>query len=199
MDVIPTGLGSMTEAFLVFRGALLPASAFIQFTLVEGKKFYNQTRFRNGNIQTRNNWFEGLDMDTNLEGKSTWVEMRKEFENLAGFVNLRGAQSTSMSFKVALEFAMPGKLVDGMVPTLFVVCIHNWFGYQGFRLSSAFHSAHPYEQELLLIEGVNVAVIGNEDLLIDNSMTSLDPFWEPFNNRVISVVYLFHGFVDMSI
>ena len=52
--------------------------------------------------------------------------MRKEFENLAGFVNLRGAQSTSMSFKVALEFAMPAKPVNGMVPTLFVVCIHNW-------------------------------------------------------------------------
>ena len=119
--------------------------------------------------------------------------MRKELENLAGYVNLRGVQSTSMSFKIALEFAMPGKPVDGMVPTLFVVCIHNYTGYEGFRLNSAFHSAHPYEQELLLMEGVPVAVIGTEDLLIDNSMTSLDPFWEPFNNRVISVVYLFNG------
>ena len=61
MDLTPTGLGTMTEAFLVFRGALLPASAFIQFNLVQGKKFYNQTRVRNGKIQTRNNLREGTD------------------------------------------------------------------------------------------------------------------------------------------
>ena len=60
-------------------------------------------------------------------------------------------------------------------------------------MDSALHSAHPYEQEVLLMEGVEMAVLGQDDVLIDNSLTSTDTFWAKFKNRTISVIYLFHA------
>jgi len=117
-------------------------------------------------------------------------------KRLAGFVCLPGAQSTSVSWKVALEFALPSKDTQGdHVPTLFVICCQNYVagaGFKGFRMDSALHSAHPYEQEVLLMEGIRMAVLGHDDILIDNTLTSSDPFWIKFNNRTISVIYLFH-------
>ena len=41
------------------------------------------------------------------------------------------------------------------------------------------------------MEGAKVAVVGTDDFVIDNRLTSADPFWEPFTNKVIHVVYLF--------
>ena len=42
------------------------------------------------------------------------------------------------------------------------------------------------------MEGVEMAVLGQDDVLIDNSLTSTDTFWAKFKNRTISVIYLFH-------
>ena len=60
-------------------------------------------------------------------------------------------------------------------------------------MDSAFYSAHPYEQEVLLMEGTQVAIVGTDDFVIDNRLSSSDPFWAPYNNRVIHVVYLFQA------
>ena len=57
-------------------------------------------------------------------------------------------------------------------------------------MNSALYGAHPEEQEILLMEGVPVAVLGVEDMLIDNSLTA-DPFWDDFNHKTVTVVYLF--------
>jgi len=43
------------------------------------------------------------------------------------------------------------------------------------------------------MEGFEMAILGHDDFLIDNSLTTLDPFWISFNNRIISVIYLFHA------
>ena len=58
-------------------------------------------------------------------------------------------------------------------------------------MNSALYGAHPEEQEILLMEGVQVAVLGVEDMHIDNSL-SADPFWDDFNHKTVTVVYLFH-------
>ena len=111
----------------------------------------------------------------------------------AGYIHLPGATSTSVSFKVALNFALPSNDNKFHVPTLFVICCHNYASFDGFRMDSALHSAHPYEQEVLLVEGVRMAVLGQDEVFIDNSMTSTDTFWAKFNNKSISIVYLFHA------
>ena len=112
---------------------------------------------------------------------------------MAGYVCLPGAQSTSVSFKVALEFAFGYGKTEGHIPTLFVIVCQNYSHFTGFRMDSAFYSAHPYEQEVLLMEGSQVAVVGTDDFVIDNRLSSSDPFWVPYNNRVIHVVYLFQA------
>ena len=112
---------------------------------------------------------------------------------MAGYVCLPGAQSTSVSFKVALEFAFGSEKTEGHIPTLFVIVCQNYSYFTGFRMDSAFYSAHPYEQEVLLMEGTQVAVVGTDDFVIDNRLSSSDPFWAPYNNRVIHVVYLFQA------
>ena len=64
--------------------------------------------------------------------------------------------------------------------------------FNGFRMNSALYSAHPQEKEVLLIEGAEMAVMGLEDFYIDNQMQT-DTFWDDFNQKHITVVYLFHS------
>ena len=165
----------------------MPPDSIAKFALMKGRPLFEQTMTDPQGKQ----W--GKDLCLDWDNKAKWEELTPEKKVLAGFVNLPGAQSTSVSFKVALEFAFPSKDTQGHVPTLFVVCCHNYDSFNGFRMDSALHSAHPYEQEVLLMEGVPVAVLGHDDVLIDNSLTTTDPFWAKFNNKTISIVYLFHS------
>ena len=136
-------LGCMAGAFLLFRGALMPPHAIAKFALMQGRKYFNLT-------MTDQN---GKEWGKCLEGgdRAKWRELTPERKRLAGYVCLTGAQSTSVSWKVALEFALPTKDTQGHVPTLYVVCCHNYGefagrgGFMGFRMDSALHSAHPYE------------------------------------------------------
>ena len=104
--------------------------------------------------------------------------------------------STSTSYRVALQFAKAAtKSTTTKAKTLqsviFAICLHNFHRFDGFRMNSALYGAHPEEQEILLVEGLRVAVLGVEDMLIDNSL-SVDPFWDDFNHKTVTVVYLFH-------
>ena len=132
-------LGVMSGAFLLFRGSLMPPHAIAKFALMQGRPLFHQTKTENG-----------IEFGKDLCGgdKATWERLTPEMKRLAGFVCLPGAQSTSVSWKVALEFAMPSKDTQGHVPTLFVICCQNYYGtrgFKGFRMDSALHSAHPYE------------------------------------------------------
>ena len=115
--------------------------------------------------------------------------------NMAGYVNLPGSTSTSESFRVALQFAKAPLDADersNLRSTLFVICIHNYGGFNGFRMDSALFSAHPGEREDLLIEGAPMAVLGVEEIYVDNAWTN-DPFWTSFNNKHLNVIYLFNA------
>jgi len=129
----------MSGAFLLFRGSLMPPHAIAKFALMQGRPLFHQTKTENG-----------IEFGKNLDlgDKAKWERLTPEMKRLAGFVCLPGAQSTSVSWKVALEFAMPSKDTQGHVPTLFVICCQNYYGtrgFKGFRMDSALHSAHPYE------------------------------------------------------
>lgn len=77
---------------------------------------------------------------------------------------------------------------------LFVICIQNWIGYNAFRLNSAQFSAHPGEHEVILNEGFPLAVIAREDLNLDYSKKTEDPYWSDFNGKKLTVFYLFNAF-----
>ena len=77
--------------------------------------------------------------------KAKWQELTPEMLREAGYIHLPGATSTSVSFKVALNFALPSNDNKFHVPTLFVICCHNFDAFTGFRMDSALHSAHPTE------------------------------------------------------
>jgi len=119
-----------------------------------------------------------------------------EDTNLAGYINLPGNTSTSESYRVALQFAKASmgdkNTTEEHHSTLFAICLHNYHSFNGFRMNSALFSAHPDEKEILLVEGVKVAVLGVEDIYIDNSWSD-DEFWLDFNKKTITVIYLFHA------
>lgn len=47
---------------------------------------------------------------------------------------------------------------------LFVMAVHNYWKYTGFRLDSELYSAHPREKEILFAEGTRIAVIGVDEI-----------------------------------
>ena len=70
---------------------------------------------------------------------------------------------TSENFNVAMDF---GKNQGGkIIQVLFVFLIYNfhkYIPYEGFRLNKNVYSAHMDEQELLIMEGAEVHVMGVE-------------------------------------
>ena len=91
----------MAGAFLLFRGCLLPPNAIAKFALMQGRRLYNETKIDQNGQEWGKSLYHG--------DKATWVELTAERKRLAGFVCLPGATSTSVSFKVALDFALPSK------------------------------------------------------------------------------------------
>ena len=101
----------MGGSMLVFRGALLPTTIIHEFQNQIGKRW------------TKEDKPIGMDIDS------------------PGYIHLPGATSTSESFKVALDFARaPANESADSLPlhsVLFVICLHNWEGFTGFRMNSA--------------------------------------------------------------
>ena len=109
------------QAFVVFRGFQLPLHVVNRFALIKGRRWFNQTMEVQGQLKGRTNLNAGEDQD-----KIKWEDLPEGWQEMAGYVCLPGAQSTSVSFKVALEFAFaPGK-TEGHIPTLFVIVCQNY-------------------------------------------------------------------------
>ena len=45
---------------------------------------------------------------------------------------------------------------------LFVICVHNFRPYTGFRLNNELYSAHAQDGEIVFTQGLKVMVIGHE-------------------------------------
>ena len=59
-------------------------------------------------------------------------------------------------------------------------------------MNSSQYTAHPDEQEILLVEGAPMAVMAADEVLIDNSKSG-DAFWADFNGSKITIIYMFHA------
>ena len=157
-------LGFMSGSKIVFRGTLLPSNIVSQFALQKG-----------------------ISKMVNNYGHSY---------QSPDYIYLPGVTSTFLSFRSALnsiKSAMKTSISKSLnlQSVVFAICLQNFDGFNGFRMNSAMYSAHPEEQETVLMEGLQVAVLGVEDMFIDNSLDA-DPFWDDFNHKTVSVVYLFH-------
>lgn len=57
-------------------------------------------------------------------------------KEIAHFIRMQGCISTSESYKVALHFASSGADSPEKIMVLFVMLVHNYSYYPGFRLNS---------------------------------------------------------------
>ena len=68
---------------------------------MQGRRLYNETKID----QNGQEW--GKDLQDGDDAK--WKKLTAERKRMPGYVCLPGATSTSVSFKVALDFALPSK------------------------------------------------------------------------------------------
>ena len=68
---------------------------------MQGRGLYTPTKIDQYGKELGKNLLKGDD--------AKWEELTPEMKKLAGFIHLPGATSTSVSFKVALEFALPSQ------------------------------------------------------------------------------------------
>lgn len=47
---------------------------------------------------------------------------------------------------------------------LFVICVQNYWEYQGVRLNTSQYSAHPQEGEFVIMEGCPMVVLGIDEI-----------------------------------
>lgn len=137
-----------------------------------------------------------------------WV-VKAGDEEKPGFVYLQGMTSAYLNFREALRL---GRNVDpSMRQVLIAICMHNYGPVAGFRLNSDKYSAHHLENEVLLMEGAPMFVLGVEDVLVDHSkrhdlmaqsaVTEADRlelereqcYWHDFEGRTLTVIYLFNA------
>ena len=67
---------------------------------------------------------------------------------------------------------MNSKTTDpGKVRTVFVFCFHNfscWYPYYGFRMNKEYYSAHHFERETILMDGITMLVLKVEEVTVKN-------------------------------
>ena len=166
----------MGGSLLVFRGSLIPETTIAQYA-----------------VQQARAWTQAdCDDKKSDHHGDKWL-------NLPAWIHLPGVTSTSQSFRVALQFAKSstdqaaidkGNL-DDLRSVIFAICLHNYNGFHGFRMDSALYGAHTEEKEVMLMGGIRVAVLGVEEIEIDNPMEA-DDFWHDFNLKTVTVIYLYH-------
>ena len=79
-------------------------------------------------------------------------------------VKLKGNTSTTKSFRQAL-LNLNSKDAS-LIPVLFTITVRNYLGFHAFRINDERYTAHPYEQEFLLMEGIFVWVLKVEEILV---------------------------------
>lgn len=117
--------------------------------------------------------------------------------------------SAYLNFRQALRL---GRNIDkSMQQVLIVTCLHNYGPFAGFRLNTKNYSAHHIENEILLMEGAPMFVLGVEEVHLDHSkrhdvmmqsiMTEADRielenemcYWKDFDNKKLTIIYMFNA------
>lgn len=69
--------------------------------------------------------------------------MQSNYQDKPGFIHLQGVTSAYLNFREALNLGKNDN--PEMETVLFVMCIHNFGPYVGFRLNTQSYSAHHNE------------------------------------------------------
>ena len=152
--------------------------------------------------------FKGIPMTAEaLEDWKQAVNSEKQLRNnrsIAGHVKLRGIMSATENFRIAVmnsQTTEPDKF-----PTLFVFCFHNfscWYPYYGFRMNQQSYSAHHFEREAILMDGITMLVLKIEEFTIQYDEAAHDSdddvdeedakFWKEHSGDKVTVLYLFNA------
>lgn len=98
-------------------------------------------------------------------------------------VQIRGHISANENYRIALnQIKRIGSREDTHQQVLFVILMQNYSkkGLGAFRLNGESYSAHPDEQEVLLMDGLPVFVLHIEQVFVENPLTS-DNLWKHLN------------------
>ena len=104
-------------------------------------------------------------------------------------VYMPGTTSTSSSLGIALGFSKCS-IAEGL-SVLFVFFFQNYDGFKGFRLNQPEYSAFPYEEEFLLMEGIDVIVLAVDENIVMDCKT-IDAVRNMYHDQTINVVYLYN-------
>lgn len=122
------------------------------------------------------------------------IENDNSKKNFAGSVHLPSFTRAYENICTALNTVnAPLQKFDTV---LYVICVHNFRPYTGFRLNNEKYSAHAQDGEIVFTEGLKVMVLGHEKVYsknIQKSIKSKGYFWPEFQPKALNVIYLFHG------
>ena len=103
--------------------------------------------------------------------KQEWIQ--PYLDKVGEDVRPAGCNSYSRNLTVALEFAFKGQAQDKK-PVLFLLLHRNWSGNGSVMMNGKAYSSYPSEGEMLLMEGIEVTVLGfDSEVVINNKHESL--------------------------
>ena len=97
-------------------------------------------------------------------------------------VQIRGHMSANENYRIALNQIKRISNREDAQQVLFVILMQNYAknGLGAFRLNGETYSAHPDEQEVLLMDGLPVFVLHIEQVFVENPL-STDNLWKHLN------------------
>lgn len=113
-------------------------------------------------------WKDSVDMVglKTYDAKTGNFVIKKENSDKPGYVFMHGCTATSFSFKEGLNLCRT--IEDDTKLVLFVMLMHNYLPFNGFRPNKPQYSAHHVENSLVLMDGLPMFVLGVEELYVEN-------------------------------
>lgn len=77
---------------------------------------------------------------------------------------------------------------EGLRSCVVVMMMQNYTPFGGFRLSNDNFSAYPYEQDIILKEGIEMLPIEVEEIVVENKAA----MFADFNEKPITLIYCYN-------
>lgn len=103
---------------------------------------------------------------------------------------MQGTTATTLNPRVALDFANCNQkqLALDLHPVVFVFCMQNYYGFKGVRINLTRYSSHHFEEEVLLMDGIKMFVVGVEQITFQSEIESM----KKYNDKQVTLIYLFN-------
>lgn len=167
-------LGTFNSSFLLFRFANMEPAELKKWKECVGKKGLKTI---NDNVYECNNCFDterdnedGVIRNKDHVKPDYHLDIKQGNENKPSFVQMQGTLTAYRSYQTA--FRLGNNSNPNFNQVLFVICMHNYGPFAGFRLNNENYSAHPHEQQVVIMDGAPMFVVGTEEITIDWKMKS---------------------------